>query len=185
MNSGGYTPADLQNMGFFFHAVHAFDPIPTLTESTTLTAAESSPVIEPGGSAEPDFNATQPETVVKVDGELRASAVNPNRRGKVARLPQPVRENLNTLLYTGSSYQQIITWLNAQGHVGFNKVNLHNWRIGGFQEWLRQRSTSEVEVPNAEGGRLTESSRLNGSTTETTLIPEACSVHGLGHSEPP
>ena len=50
MNTGGYTPADLQNMGFFFDADNAFKPAPTLTDS------------EPRGRdvpAEPNLNTTQ------------------------------------------------------------------------------------------------------------------------------
>jgi hypothetical protein len=81
-------------------------------------------------SAEPNLNGSPP--AVKV----------PNRRGKVARLSEPVRQKLNALLQNGTSYSQIIAWLNTQGYTGFNKVNLHNWRIGGFQDWLRDQAGS-------------------------------------------
>ena len=190
MNTGGYTPADLQNMGFFFDAVNAFKPVPTLTPAKDLAEVEHSACRVEAAErrsvrAEPleesaagltlpqtlddqpnlndrNLNTTSSEALVKVAEPVKPLCgpsaaevnLNPNRRGKVARLPDPLRHNLNTMLNAGSSYSEIIAWLNTQGYPGFNKVNLHNWRTGGFHDWLRQQpSEPKINPAAAEVGR--------------------------------
>jgi uncharacterized protein YdaU (DUF1376 family) len=72
------------------------------------------------------------------------------RRGKIARLPRAVREQINVLLDDGLEAAEILPWLNDLPHVRqiiterFNGVpvseqNLSGWRQGGFQEWLLHR----------------------------------------------
>jgi hypothetical protein len=57
-------------------------------------------------------------------------------KGKIARLPAKVRNELNERLYDGQAYNQIVAWLEAQGHPGFNEMNISRWREGGYQAWL-------------------------------------------------
>jgi|SRR5688572_21061401 len=66
-------------------------------------------------------------------------------RSKACRLPKDIQDNLNTLLADGRPYADIIRFLNDRGYPGFNKVNLHNWRITGFRNWLVSRN-SEVNT---------------------------------------
>ncbi len=72
------------------------------------------------------------------------------RRGKIARLPRAIREQLNCRLDDGLEASEILPWLNDLPEVRqiviqrFNGVpispqNLSAWRQGGFQEWLLQR----------------------------------------------
>jgi hypothetical protein len=69
------------------------------------------------------------------------------RRGKIARLPRSVRDQLNIRLDDGQEADQILPWLNDLPEVRqiiaerFNGApvsaqNLSAWRQGGFQEWL-------------------------------------------------
>ncbi|HEX3718046.1 MAG TPA: hypothetical protein VH595_08765 [Verrucomicrobiae bacterium] len=71
------------------------------------------------------------------------------RRGKIARLPREIREQLNTRLDDGEDAAQILSWLNAlpavqkamANHFNGQPIspqNLGAWRKGGFQEWLFQ-----------------------------------------------
>jgi hypothetical protein len=71
------------------------------------------------------------------------------RRGKIARLPGNIREELNIRLDDGQEADEILTWLNALPEVReilanqfegspISPQNLSAWRHGGFQEWLFQ-----------------------------------------------
>jgi hypothetical protein len=72
------------------------------------------------------------------------------RRGKIARLPRAVREQLNIRLDDGQEAAEILPWLNDLPEVRqiltqhFNGTpispqNLSAWRQGGFHEWLLHR----------------------------------------------
>jgi len=40
------------------------------------------------------------------------------------------------MLADSRPYSDIIHWLTDRGYSAFNKVNLHNWRITGFRDWM-------------------------------------------------
>jgi hypothetical protein len=69
------------------------------------------------------------------------------RRGKIARLPRSVRDQLNLRLDDGWDAGQILPWLNDLPEVrevlarhfngaSISPQNLSAWRQGGFNEWL-------------------------------------------------
>ena len=75
-----------------------------------------------------------------------------SRNGKIARLPKPVREELNHRLDQGAPGGPLLQWLNSQPEVQavlaadfggrpINKQSLSQWRHGGYAEWLRLRET--------------------------------------------
>jgi hypothetical protein len=68
--------------------------------------------------------------------------MNPARKGKIARLPVAVREELNRRLEDGQTERTILPWLNALPSVQtvlaaqfgagpVSQQNLSNWRCGG------------------------------------------------------
>jgi hypothetical protein len=72
------------------------------------------------------------------------------RNGKIARLPQVVREELNQRLERSEPSPQLLAWLNALPEVQefvqrecggepVSKQNLSRWRLGGYQDWLTRR----------------------------------------------
>ena len=61
------------------------------------------------------------------------------RNGKVARLPEVVRNQINQMLRDGLPYPAIIQWLSDNGHPGFIPMNLSRWVDGGYGEWLSER----------------------------------------------
>ena len=76
------------------------------------------------------------------------------RNGKIARLPRPVRHQLNERLERSEPGPQLLKWLNALPEVKkvvqndfagvpIGKQNLSQWRQGGFQEWLARRDLCE------------------------------------------
>lgn len=76
------------------------------------------------------------------------------RQGKIARLPNALREQVNQRLLDGESAATLLDWLNAQpaavviwkAHfdgIGANADNLTNWRQGGYQEWVSRQERTE------------------------------------------
>jgi hypothetical protein len=78
-------------------------------------------------------------------------------RGKIAQLPDEIREELNARLDDGGDGKVILDWLNALPEVRaaldeefdgkpVNKQNLSEWRRGGFAEWRTRRELLEQAV---------------------------------------
>jgi hypothetical protein len=94
-----------------------------------------------------------------------------SRNGKIARLPEQIREQVNRRLQDGENGADIITWLNAMDEVktvlahGFegheiSKSNLSDWRRGGFRDWQGQQSAmAEARRVMAEGAELAETGK--------------------------
>jgi hypothetical protein len=81
--------------------------------------------------------------------------MNLDRNGKIARLPKPVREELNRRLDNGERGLPLLQWLNFQPEVRalvaaefdgwpLSKHNLSQWRRGGYAEWKRQQETRDL-----------------------------------------
>jgi hypothetical protein len=98
-------------------------------------------------------------------GRCSAAAIPPNhtsffsktmtRKGKVARLPMAVREQLNQRIRTGEQGKRLVAWLNTLPEVkdrmaelfgGFpmREQNLSQWKKGGYRDWLFLREAREV-----------------------------------------
>ena len=69
------------------------------------------------------------------------------RNGKIARLPNGIREQLNCRLADGESGNRLIEWLNSNPEVmkvmaeqfdgrPITDGNLSEWRAGGYEDWL-------------------------------------------------
>ena len=78
------------------------------------------------------------------------------RHGKIARLPEAVREQVNQRLADHESGTPLLKWLNALPEVqavlasefrgrAVNGYNLHEWRHGGHAEW-RQRQEAQAMI---------------------------------------
>ena len=77
------------------------------------------------------------------------------RKGKIARLPQALREQINRRLQNGEEGKQIAEWLNALPEAiavleaefdgqPINDVNLSNWKLGGYRDWEAQQEALEA-----------------------------------------
>ena len=93
------------------------------------------------------------------------------RISKIARLPKPIRDELNHRLEGGQIGRTILPWLNALPETktimaeffGGNSVthqNLSEWRHGGYQDWLQHQhrlewydrfSENETELAEHDG----------------------------------
>jgi hypothetical protein len=94
----------------------------------------------------PDENPAQPN---------HHESENPSTRslvGKIARLPNDLREQVNQRLLDGGPLADILAWLNQLpavkevlaakfGGQAINHQNLSNWRQGGYQDWLKEQKS--------------------------------------------
>ena len=64
-------------------------------------------------------------------------------KGKIARLPANIRNELNEMLYDGTAYNKIVAWLEEQGHPGFNEMNISRWRERGYQAWFHAQERQD------------------------------------------
>ncbi len=79
------------------------------------------------------------------------------RRGKIARLPLAVRQELNTRLRNGEPGKDLVLWLNSLPAVQevltaqfqgkpIAGCNLSRWRAGGYADWLLEQMSPETRV---------------------------------------
>ena len=84
------------------------------------------------------------------------------RNGKIANLPNDIREQLNLRLLEGETGRELAAWLNALPEVqsilasqfngsGISEVNLTHWRQGGYLQWLTERECFDSARALADG----------------------------------
>jgi len=98
------------------------------------------------------------------------------RHGKIARLPHPIREQINRRLQNSDEGKEIVEWLNALPEVravmdaefegqAVSEMNLSNWRLGGYRDWeaqqealaaVRRFGADAAEINQAAGGQLAD-----------------------------
>lgn len=90
------------------------------------------------------------------------------RKGKIARLPRDVRNQLNRRMADGEPGIHLVEWLNGLPQVrktlveGFNgrpitEQNLSEWKTGGYQDWLaRQETLACARELAGDAGELSE-----------------------------
>jgi len=77
------------------------------------------------------------------------------RRGKIARLPFAIREELNRRLQNGEEGKNLVAWLNSNPEVqattanasavkAINEQNLTNWKAGGYRDWEAKQEALEI-----------------------------------------
>jgi len=105
------------------------------------------------------------------------------RRGKIARLPKEIRDQLNRRLQNGEAGNQLVDWLNGLEEVQavlkaefesrpLNEQNLSDWRKGGYADWERMEQVRErIEELRENSEGLTDTSgRVDISYCYSTLL---------------
>jgi hypothetical protein len=100
--------------------------------------------------------------------------MNHRRTGKIARLPEEIRNHVNELITDGVDYQHIIDYLTQAGFPDFSPQNLSRWKEGGYEDWLQHRSRiEELEFKTAfavELAQSSDSSKFQQATLNLTAI---------------
>lgn len=98
------------------------------------------------------------------------------RKGKIARLPKSIRDEVNRRLLDNKPASEILPWLNADATVrsildehfsgdDINDQNLSAWRTGGFATWMqqqdeitriREKSRHALDLVKAGGHNITD-----------------------------
>ena len=74
---------------------------------------------------------------------------NGRRTGKIARLPKEARDTINQMILDGRTYKEVIQALGPSGN-DINEDNLSNWKLGGYQDWLRLQQRVDQQQANFE-----------------------------------
>jgi hypothetical protein len=78
---------------------------------------------------------------------MNVSTPKNRRNGKVARLPEPLREKINKMLDDGFTYLKIIAELQKETNpplpYSLTIDNLSQWFMGGYQDYLRNQERAE------------------------------------------
>ena len=107
--------------------------------------------------------------------QLQASQSRSRRNGKVARLPFAVRCDINRMLDDGLPYKVIIEKLGDSGK-HLNEDNLSNWRLGGFQDYLKAQAVNDRARSQTEAAA--EVVRKDGHL-DPSLLKRVCSEVAL------
>lgn len=90
------------------------------------------------------------------------------RVGKVAKLPEELRNFVNEQILRGISFEYIKTVLKEKGYPGFSASNISRWKLGGYREWvLNQESAAAQQARREEALKL---AREKGSDLEEATI---------------
>jgi hypothetical protein len=97
--------------------------------------------------------------------QIRTKFMNLTRNGKIARLPDDLREELNRRLLNGERGNKLVVWLNSQPEVqavmaeefdgsAIRPQNLSEWKQGGYADWLRQQEALKMLKQLGSDGEL-------------------------------
>ncbi len=113
------------------------------------------------------------------------------RKGKIARLPEGVLEELNRRLDEGESGVQLVEWLNQLPEVKqvldaefdgrpISEMNISDWKQGGFIDWQTQREMmAGVEKLRADGKALSEASAEVADDMQAVVLARYANIiHG-------
>ncbi|HVY70281.1 MAG TPA: hypothetical protein VHH73_10160 [Verrucomicrobiae bacterium] len=104
------------------------------------------------------------------------------RIGKIARLPRPIREQLNERLHEGGQAPELLDWLNGLAEVKallakefdgkpVNPQNLSAWRQGGYEDWVIHGEATELAGRlEEEAGDLSGEGKPKRSLAELMMI---------------
>jgi len=103
------------------------------------------------------------------------------RKGKIARLPLAIRQQLNQRLQDGQQARLLVAWLNALPEVQavlsaefkgkpIAACNLSRWKKGGYQGWQKEQDARAAAVEMIEGSSALQELVKNGLPSRIAAI---------------
>ena len=77
------------------------------------------------------------------------------RNGRIAKLPEPIRNQVNEMLDQNLEYRRIIDFLEEQGITGIQLCHISRWKEGGYLDYrTHQDRCDELELRRQYAGEL-------------------------------
>jgi len=128
--------------------------------------------------------------------------MNMNLKGKIGRLPEALREEVNVRLRQGEKGRALVDWLNGLPEVQallaaefegkpVREQNISEWRRGGHQRWLRlQEAYTMMQRIGPDAAAVTDAAKEPVTETLATwlaarYVVAAKSAEGLGDDSVP
>jgi hypothetical protein len=129
-------------------------------------------------------------SVVKHNLTQQGSEIPMTRKGKIARLPFAIREELNQRLLDGEPGNQLVVWLNALPRVQailkdkfqgnpISEANLSQWKNGGFPAWEAGERMADNVSSIMDGTKALPAAAKGGLTDRMALILTANMATGM------
>lgn len=87
--------------------------------------------------------STQPGTLSTGTSPVRSGVTGHRRTGKIACLPNAIRDRINLMIRDGVPYRAIIDKLNAPDApplpYPITENNLSDWKDGGYEDWVQEQ----------------------------------------------
>jgi hypothetical protein len=103
------------------------------------------------------------------------------RTGKIARLPEAIRIELNQRLLDGQLGPEILPWLNTHPELDLktpiNAANLSSWRLGAYQAWLNGKSEKTLESFSASLSNFLSILNNEDRTAILTIVAHSIADH--------
>jgi len=109
--------------------------------------------MNPGPAPTADLHPNEKKIILEIEPPSFPSLPPPSRvrTGKIARLPEAIRTEVNHLLRHAVPYPDIVKHLEELGYPGISINNIYNWRHGGFVEWYRNMQAREAALIPLKG----------------------------------
>jgi len=93
------------------------------------------------------------------------------RNGRIARLPEDIRNQVNAMLDKDIEYHRIIDFLEGNGHPGIQMCHISRWKDGGYLDYRQhQERCEELEMRRKWAEELAQSQVENFDEASRKLL---------------
>jgi len=108
--------------------------------------------------------------------EWKAGVIMATPRGKIGRLSQELRDQLNRMIRDNKTAEEILAFLCAQGIEGVTPQNISTWKRFGYEKWERnQVRIEQMASRRAMAREMIEEARADGDGS-LSLASDAASA---------
>ena len=102
-------------------------------------------------------------------------------RGKIGRMSESLREQINRMLRDNRPADEIIAFCEANGFPGISPQNVSNWKANGFAKWLRRQERLDSMRERREFALELAQQAREGGMDGLSLASDAASALAVEH----